>query len=393
MRVIIFTLCLLVLLSSIWVSVGSESNIVIEWLGYHVEVSTIFATIILLITFIALFLIIYFLIFLKNIPSSIRKHYYDKQNHDNLLLLLDCFSSLYSEDQTLIRKNIKKILANKNHSQINELQPLVSLLTTKCYEITNSEGLEDSYQNLIQYQPYKIIGLKGLVALRIEKKCYHEALVYAEKAFAIQPKSPWLLSYLIEIYTSLDLYEKAESIIHESFKYKFINKLDYNSILTKNLLEHANHLIANLQKDKAIYLLDKTLNLNPSHYEAVATLTRLYSQSDNKKLAYKIIDKAWNNQPSIMLAHLILNLSQDETVNKRVQLLENLIDKKPDSKEGYIALAELYIKEDMLAQGRAVMDQLLALHAPDSETCKLMALIEAKAHNNYSIIINWLHKL
>ncbi|MCT4635730.1 MAG: hypothetical protein N4A31_05780 [Rickettsiales bacterium] len=393
MRIILFTLCLLVLLSSIWISLGNESNIIIEWLGYHVEISTIFATIFLLITLIILFLIIYFLIFLKNIPSSLRKHYYEKQNHDNLLLLLDCFSSLHSEDLTLVKKNIKKLHANKNHSQIQELNPIVSLLITKFYELTNSDNLEESYQKLIQYQSYKLIGLKGLIALRIQKKCYHEALAYAEKAFLINPKSSWLLSYLIEIYTALDLYEKAEYIIHEYFRYKFVNKKDYKAMLTKNLLEHANYLIANLQKDKAISLLEKALKLQPSYYEAVATLARLYSQNNDKKLAYKIIQKAWINLPSIMLAHLIVNISQDETINKKVQLLENLIDKKPDAKEGYIVLAELYIKEDMLAQGRAVMDQLLALHAPDSETCKLMALIEAKAHNNHSIIINWLHRL
>lgn len=393
MRIILFTLCLLVLLSSIWVSLGNDSNIIIEWIGYHIEISTIFATIILLITLIVFFLIIYFLIFLKNIPSSLKKHYYDKQNHDNLLLLLDSFSSLYGEDLTLIKKNIKKIQANKNHSQIQELKPLVALLTTKCYELTNNDNLEDSYQNLLQYQPYKLIGLKGLITLRMQKKCYHDALVYAEKAFVLYPKSSWLLSYLIEIYTALDLYEKAEYIIHEYFRYKFINKKDYNTILTKNLFEHANYLIANSQKDKAISLLEKTLKLNPSYYEAVATLARIYSQNNNKKSSYRIIQKAWNRQPSIMLADLVLNISQDENLNKRIQLLENLIDEKPDSKEGYIVLTRLYIKEDMLTQGRAVMDQLLALHAPDSETCKLMALIEAKTHNNHSVIINWLYRL
>lgn len=393
MRIILSTLCLLILLSSVWLSLGNESNIIIQWLGYHIEISTILATILLLITLIVLFLVIYFLIFLKNIPSSLKKHYHDKQNHEDLLFLLESFSSLHNEDLTVVKKNLKRLHSNKNHPQMKELKPLISLLAMKCNEIINSDHLEDAYQNLLQYDLYKFIGLKGLITLRMEKKCYHDALVHAEKAFVIQPKSPWLLSYLIEIYTALDLYEKAEYIIHEYYRYKFINKKDYHILLSKNLLEHANHLITNSQKDKAISLLEKTLKLNPSYYEAVAILARLYSQDQHKKLSYKIIEKAWKNQPSMLLADLILNISQDEALNKRIQLLENLIDEKPDSKEGYITLAELYIKEDMLTQGRAVMDQLLALHAPDPKTCKLMALIEAKAHNNHSIIINWLHKL
>jgi len=33
------------------------------------------------------------------------------------------------------------------------------------------------------------------------------------------------------------------------------------------------------------------------------------------------------------------------------------------------------------------------MHAPDSEASRIMALIEAKAHNNHSTIVNWLQKI
>lgn len=393
MRITLFTLCLLVLLSSVLLSLGGDSNIIIQWLGYHIEISTIFATLILLITLISFFLITYFLIFLKNIPSTLKKHYHDKQNHEDLLLLLNSFSSLHNEDLILVKKNLKKICSNKNHPQMKELEPLVSLLVTLSNQTINSEDLEDSYQNLIQHKDYKMIGLKGLITLRMQKKCYHDALVYAEKAFVIQPKHPWLLNYLIEIYTSLDLYEKAEYIIHESFRYKFINKQENRNLLSKNFLGYANYLITHSNKEKAMSSLEKALKIAPSYYEALSVLARLYIQDGHKKLSYKIIEKAWKNQPSMMISSLMVSISQEESLNKRIQLIENLIDKKPNSKEGYIALAEIYIKEDMLTQGRAVMDKLLTLHAPDSVTCKLMALIETKSHNNHSIIINWLHRL
>ena len=393
MRIIVLTLFLLVLLSSIWVSLGSESNIVIEWLSYHIEISTIFATAALLLVLIASFLVIYFLIFLKNIPSSLKKHYQDKQNHEDLLLLLSGFSNLYSNDLTSIKQNLKKINNNCNHPQMQNLKPLVSLLRTEYNKIICSETLEDSYQELLQYDAYKIIGLNGLIALRMTKKCYHDALVYAEKSLAIQPKSSWLLNCLIEIYTELDLYDKAEQMIYKASGYKFINRKESNVLLINNFIHHAHYLIANSQGSKAIALLEKALKIDPSYYEAVAILVRLYVQDQHKKQAYKTIEKAWKASPSMMMARLMLSISQDEALNKRIQLLENLIEAKPESKEGYLVLAEVYIAEDMLTQGRAVMDQLLALHAPDSHTCKLMALIEAKSHNNHSVIVNWLHRL
>ena len=399
MKTIVFTLFLLVLLSSIWVSLGSESNIIIEWLGYHVEVSTIFATILFLITLIVAFLVIYFLIFLRNIPSSLKKHYQEKQDQEDLILLLKSFSSLYDEDLSKMKQLIKKVNSSRNHSQMELLKPFVSLFVTQAnhlqYKADSSfiEALEDSYQESLQHESTKFIGLKGLVTLRIEKKCYHDALVYAEKAYAIQPKSAWLLKVLIEIYTELDLYDKVDQIINKALGYKFIDKKEANSLLVTNFLKSANHLIADSEAEKAILLLEKALKIDPSYYDALVILVRLYVQDNNKKLAYKIIEKAWKNKASIAIANLMLKVSKDEVLNKRVQLLENLIDSKPEHKEGYLALTQVYIEEAMLTEARSTMDKLLSLHAPDSDTSKLMALIEAKAHNNHSVIINWLYRI
>ena len=45
-----------------------------------------------------------------------------------------------------------------------------------------------------------------------------------------------------------------------------------------------------------------------------------------------------------------------------------------------------------MKQARSIMDKLLALHAPDSQMSKIMALIEAKAQNN-NVITNWLNRI
>ena len=74
-------------------------------------------------------------------------------------------------------------------------------------------------------------------------------------------------------------------------------------------------------------------------------------------------------------------------------MLENLISIIPENKTGYLVLSELYIEENMLKEARLVMDRILSLHAPDSDICKIMALIETKAQNNYSTISNWLYKI
>lgn len=399
MRVIFFILLIITAISTAFFSLSNNEYIIIQWLGFSIEISPILVVISLSSILMISILILHFLLFLKNIPSSLKKHYKEKQDHDDLLLLLDGFEAVYSEDLVKIAKISKKIDAKKDHSQIKLMKPLLLLLNVKINEakykidLNCEEVLDNSYQELLKVQEYKIMGLKGLVTLRVNNKRYHDALFYAEKAYLEQPKSDWLLKYLIKIYMVLEFYELAEKSILKAEGYRFINKEEANDHLLQCYVSNANHVIASGDVKKAILLLEKALKIDPAHLEAVFTLARLYSRDDNKRAAHKVVERAWKKNQSIELARFLLKIYSSYKADKKAKLLENLIDLAPENKTGYLSLAELYIEEGMMMQARAVMDKLLALHAPDSYMSKIMALIETKTQNNHSIIANWLSKI
>ena len=398
MRIVIFVLFLSTILGAIWLSLENESNfIMIELLGYHVEISIVLAIILLVIIFIILCFLIYFLIFLKNIPNSLKKHYQAKHNHQDLLLLLNGFASLYKDDLSKVRYTLKKLVSHKDDYQLQLLKPLVSLLTAQCNYLhykenpNYNEALEDSYSDLLKYEEMRMVGFKGLITLRMHNNRYYDALIYAEKAFALEPKLHWLLVDLIKIYTELGIYDKADYIINKALSYKFIDKNEANSLLVKNFFADANYSIANSEMDKAISLLEEELKIDPDYYDAMLALIGLYQ--NNSKAIYKTIEKAWKVKPSMDIARLMLTKFTHETLNKKVKLIEGLIDLDSDIKEGYLVLTELYIEEKMLDQAKNTMDRLLALHAPDSDMSRLMALIEAKSNGDHNVIANWLNKL
>ena len=399
MKIIFFILLSLVTLGAVYLSVGNEGYIIIEFLGYHMEIAPSLAIIALAAIFLIFFIISYFLILLKNIPDSLRKYYKEKRNRQDLLLLLDGFDGLYNADLAEVKKIAKKIKANQDHEQMQAIKPLILLFVAKYNEMhykvdpDYEQQLEDSYHELLQYDKTKMLGLKGLITLRVAKKRYQDALFYAEKAFNLQPKTDWLLKYLIEIYLVLELYLQAEKIIKKASDCDFISKDEANSLLINNYITHANYCVVNSSVVEAVALLEKALKINPAHQDTVFILARLYSQDNNKKMAQRIIEKAWKKSPSVDLAKFMLSVYQEYNVNKKIKLLEELIDQALEDKSGYLALAELYIEEDMLPQARSVMDKLLAFYPPDSYMSKLMALIESKAQNNHSIITNWLYKI
>ena len=399
MRIILYLLLLTVLLAAISVPLSDAEPIIFEWLDYHIEISAILAIPLLLVFFLVTFLVTYFLIFLKNIPSSLHKYYQEKQNHQSLLLLLDGFAELYTDDLNKIKQISKKLNASQNNYQLQLIKPLLLLFISKFNQIqykndiNYEETLEDSYKNLLNFDKTKMIGLKGLIGLIINQKRYHEALSYAEKAFALQTKTEWLLKDLLKIYRALEIYDKAEKIINKLANYDFISKDGSNILLVENFISHANYCITHSKVNEATDLLEKALKIDSANIDAVIILARFYAQDNDRKAAYKVIEKAWKKSPSLDLAKFMLSIHQDYPLNKKIQLLEKIINFNSETEEAYLVLAELYIEENMLPQAREIMDKLLELHAPNYNISKLMALIETKSQNKHAVILNWLNKL
>jgi len=397
MWIIFFILFLTALSGVIWSPISDNGQIIIEWLDYHLEISVILVTLSLLCLCFLAFYLTYFFIFLKNIPSSLKKYYQEKQDHDDLITIINGFSAIYREDLAEAKTIIKKLKAIQNHQQSQLLAPVALILNAQYYE--NKVGkdeepiLDESYKDLLKFEETKFIGLKGLINLRMKQKLYQEAAIYAEKAYELKPKTTWLLKALIEIYTILGKHEKAEQMIKKSASYDFIDKNEEQNLLLNSYVSNANYYITHQQEESAIAFLEKALKIDPAFDKALYPLARILAQESNKKAAHKLIEKAWKKSPSLALAKFLLSIFHEYPVNKKMVLLKDLISSTPNSREGYLALAEFYTLEDMLPQARETMDKLLSLYAPDSQISKLMALIEAKAQNNHTVIINWLNKL
>ena len=337
MRIIFLIIFLAAIAGIIWPPMDNNGQIIIEWLGFHVEISVILLVLLLLSFFVIAFYLIYFLIFLKNIPNSLKKYYQKKQNHQDLMLLLQGFEFLYCEDLEAAEKIAKKLKANKDHYQLQQLKPIVSSFIAQYSELQyladhkSEELAENAYHDLLNFKETKFIGLKGLVLLRMRQKIYHDAMIYAEKAYAINSKSSWLLRALVEINNALGNYGKAEEMIKKLLKYNFINNNEADNLLIANYVAHANYYITHQQEEGAIEFLEKALKIDPGYDKAVYTLARIFSQKDRKKAAQKIIEKAWKKSPSLSLTKFILSLYKDYPVNKKAALLKDLIDLMPEA--------------------------------------------------------------
>ncbi len=399
MRVFLSLLLITILSVVIYFPDEQHGYVTIEWFGYHIEIASMLAIIMIISVLFLSFGVFKFLFWLKDIPSLLKVYNKEKEGRSDLLLLLEGYYAIYQEDYEKMKNLLKPLNKAKNHKQMNEVSKFYNSLMAQYYEqlvLSDEqfeEKLETAYQNLLNDKQTIMSGLKGLVAIRLKKKRYHDALFYAEKALAIKYKTAWLLENLIEIYMEMQLYAKAENIIKKAASYGFIEENKKQDLLIKAFINSANYFITHAQVAEAINSLEKALKINPAHYDAVFTLARLYFQEGAKKQVIKIIEHAWKKKPNFELAKFLVNIDLSDNVAQKVKLIERLINSSSERKEGYLALAELYIEENMIPEARATMDNLLSIYAPDPHMSKLMAIIENKSQSNSSIIANWLHKL
>ncbi len=270
--------------------------------------------------------------------------------------MLDGLSALYQQDIS----KVKWVMGKIDLSHMKLLKPIFIIFKSQCSLMLSDEiGVEQGYQELLHFEKVKLIALQGLINIRMNNKSYHDALIYAKMALDINPKLCWLMKNLVDIYMELGQYDEVEQVVKKSLKYNFIDSNEENSLLAKCYIAMAEKFQDDLKLEQAIDYLKK----------------------------------AWKKTPSLEVARIILALHHNESINKRIKLMEGLISAAPNSSDGYLAMAEFYIKEDMLTAARTVMDKLLTICTPDRNISKVMAIIETKAHVSHSIILNWLNRL
>ena len=399
MRILLFIMAIFLIVGASIIAANKNGLVIVEWLNYHMEISSVFLFSCLVVILTLFFKFSQFLLFLFDIPTSIRKYFASEQEKNDLNLLVDGFVSTSLNDLDLMKKLVKKINNSRDHPKFKNNQDLIDLVLAELFlHISKMDQeylskLEDSYQKLLISKSYRLFGLIGIVSLRLELKRFYDALNYAEQAYEINSKSEIVIKNLIKIYGSIEYFEQQEKMILRANKFNFLSPAEFDQTLLKCYLNSALQAINDSEVRKAKSYLEKALKIDPCFSEAIFALARLHSQEDNKKAAYKIIEKAWQTKPSRELAKFALDIYSGLQLSKQVKMLENLIDILPETKDAYIVLAELYIENNMIDEARRVMEKLLSLHAPDSRMSRIMVVIETREHKNLPSITNWLDKI
>src|SRR5262249_50686670 len=140
--------------------------------------------------------------------------------------------------------------------------------------------------------------------------------------------------------------------------------------------------------DKASDMAQKAFRMSPGFAPAAAMASRLLVAEGKNERAAAILEEAWENAPHPAIAHAYRDLNPGETREARAQRMAALADKRRDSRESKIVLAELAIERgDWGAANASLEDAYREL--PSSRICTLFAQV-ARGRGDENGVRTWL---
>lgn len=246
------------------------------------------------------------------------------------------------------------------------------------------------YAAMIEARQTELLGLRGLMALAEQDGDRAQALALAERARALSPKAPWVLTRLFHLQIAARRWEAAETTLRQAIAAKAVGegagrRSDAVLLVQLSLMAERNG-----NRTLAVERAKKALALDETLLPASLQLAALYIAGDEPRRARKTIEAAWRRRPHPDLARLYgLALAEPDAV-KCYRALGAIEEAAPGQVETHRALARAALDAKLWGEARRHIKAVG--EAPDAGFCRLMAELEQSESANPAAARDWLAK-
>lgn len=268
--------------------------------------------------------------------------------------------------------------------------PLTMLLSAQAAQLNGDEEAAKRYFTaMLEREETAFLGLRGLLMQAQREGNDGEALALAHRAKALQPKTPWVLTTLLELQIAGRHWREALSTLDEAVRRKAINgdKAGHDKAVLQLGCSQAAEQAGN--RDDALSFARKAHSQKPDFLPATLRFAALSAANGKNRQAAKIIEESWAKTPHGDLATLYGRLDESADPLKRVKRLEKLAALNPDHPESHLALARALLAAKIWGAARSHLEKAGG-EMPSAGICKLMAELEEGEHGNLDSARSWL---
>jgi HemY protein len=283
--------------------------------------------------------------------------------------------------------------ANKQAKRANSFldePPLTMLLSAQAAQLNGDETAAKRYFTaMLESEETAFLGLRGLLMQAQREGQDAEALELARRAHALQPRTPWVSTTLLDLQIAEHHWLGAVDTVDQITKRKAMSPDQARRTKATLMLACSQEAEAKGNSDEAQAQARKAHALVPVYLPASVQLATLLANAGKKRAALKIIEDSWPKTPHPALATLFGGLEGLSDPVKIVQRFEKLANANRDHPESHIALAEALLKAKIWGAARSHLDSAGG-DSPSARVCRLMATLEENEHGDMASARAWL---
>lgn len=354
-------------------------DVVITWLGYHIETSV-------LVTLVALITVIVAAIILWSVgrtilrsPDQVALFFRNRRAMKGYLAISRGLIAIGSGDARLARRSADEAARLAPH------EPLALLLAAQSAQLSgNRSDAEQAFRAMAARPDTKLLGLRGLYMEAQRRDDAQAARGFAEEAASTIPAPGWAGQAVLEFRSAENDWAGALDAL-ERMK-GGLDKASYRRHRAVLLTARALALDES-DRDTSRALILEAVKLAPALVPAATLAGRRLAESGEMRKAARIIEAAWKIGPHPDLAETYANLRFGDSARDRLARMEKLAQRGPGGVEAALAIARAALDAGEFAAARTALQPYLS--TPTQRVALLMAEIERLEHGDEGRAREW----
>jgi len=267
--------------------------------------------------------------------------------------------------------------------------PLTLLLSAQAAQLSGDQEAARKYFTAMLERPdTAFLGLRGLINQALRDHDRSQALALARRAYALRPKTPWLVGMLAELLSQAGLWAEAATVLHRARRARVV--ADGRRGEAVALVGQSETAESEGRPAESTELLRRAHKLAPDLVPVSARLAARLAESGERRRARKVLESAWAESPHPDLAKVFAALVPDEDALGRLQRTARLAKLRPDAGESHIAIAEAALEASLWGEARRHLRLALLAPHPARRVFRLMAKLEEQEHDDPVAARQWL---
>jgi HemY protein len=378
---VVFFLVVLALIATgfVWFA-DRPGDVVVTWMGYHVETSLMVAALALALLIVFIMMVWSILRAILRSPEQVSLFFRHRRAMKGYLAISHGLIAIGSGDMRLARRSAD------DAARLSPGDPLTLLLTAQSAQLAGDRiGAERAFHEMTRHDNTKLLGLRGLYIEAQRRNDPMAARRVAEEAAKAAPELAWAgQAVLDDRCANGDWAGALEALDHMKGA---LDKADYRRKRAVLLPARAQALDESDRDASRLAVLD-AVKLAPDLVPAAALAGRRLAESGDARRAGKILIAAWRLKPHPDIAEAYANLRFGDTAMARLKRMQTLADRTAGDIEGALAVARAALDAREFDTARKALE--LYLNAPTRRVAVLMAEIEETQHGDEGRVREWM---